>query len=295
MNMNPLKTGYSFFSFAENIDLQTAFNHTAKAGYDGAELIFGTNGYLTPNTKPNDIIHMRKMAEDIGLEIPSVGVWSLWENNLVSDAPATRQKAEDIILKQIDAAHLLGAKTVLIVPGYVGCDFVKNPEKIRYDKAWERAQNSFAKLAPVAQSAGIKIGIENVWNKFLLSPLELVRFIDEINSESLGIYFDVGNCLYIGYPEHWIEIFAHRIVQIHLSDYRCSQSGLGAFVDLFAGDVDFSAVSKALAVVKYEGYLILEMLPNYKQFPEISCFSNKYAVDKIIDMIKASSPSPALS
>lgn len=287
--MKTLKTGYSFFSFAENVDLQTAFEHTAKAGYDGAELIFGTNGYLTPHTSAKDIMRIQKMAADKGLSIPSVGVWSLWENNLVSDNPLIRQRAEDIILKQIEAAHLLGAKTILIVPGYVGCDFVKEPEKIHYDKAWERAQNAFAKLAPVAQSAGIKIGVENVWNKFLLSPLELVRFIDEINNKNFGIYFDVGNCLYIGYPEHWIEIFAHRIVQIHLSDYRCSQTGLGAFVDLFAGDVDFCAVAKALAVIEYEGYLVLEMLPNYKQFPEISCFSNKYAVDKIIDMIHQAS------
>lgn len=287
--MKKLKTAYSFFSFPENADLQKAFECTAKAGYDGAEVIFGSTGYLTPETSEKEIMSIKKMAENNGLSIPSVGVWSLWENNLVSDNPTVRKKAEDIILKQINAAALLGAQSLLVVPGYVGCDFVQNPEKIRYDIAWERAQESFSKLAPVAQKAGVKIGIENVWNKFLLSPLEFIRFVDEINNDFFGIYFDVGNSLYVGYPEHWIELFAHRIVQIHLSDYRCSQAGLGAFVDLFAGDVDFPAVAQALSAIRYEGYLVLEMLPNYKQFPEVSCFSNKYAVDKIVEMIGTSS------
>lgn len=280
-----LKTGYSFFSFAEDVNLQWALEQTAKAGYDGAELVFGANGYLTPQTTETEILEIRKKAEDLGLSIPSVGVWSLWENNLVSDNPQIRQKAEDIITKQIEAAHLLGAKNILVVPGYVGCDFVQSPEKIRYDIAWDRAQKSFEKLAPVAKSAEIKIGIENVWNRFLLSPLETARFIDEINHDSIGVYFDVGNCIYTGYPEQWIEILAHRIVQIHLSDCRFGQAGLGAFVDLFAGDVDFPQVAKALCNINYNGYLVLEMLPNYKQFPEISCFSNKYAVDKIVQMV----------
>ena len=119
------------------------------------------------------------MAQDTGLEIPSVGVWSLWENNLVSNDPSIRQKAEDIIKKQIECAALMGADTILVVPGYVGCDFASKPERIRYDVAYERCVKAFRSLAPLAERAGVSIGIENVWNRFLLSPLEMKRLVQD--------------------------------------------------------------------------------------------------------------------
>ena len=99
------------------------------------------------------------------------------------------------------------------------------------------------------------------------------------------MYLDVGNAVYIGYPEQWIEILGHRIKKLHMSNYRFDQAGIGAFVDLFAGDVDFPAVAKAIAGIGYDDYITLEMLPNYKQFPEVSLYADKYAMNKIIEMI----------
>lgn len=262
-----MKQGISLFSFSENTDVRWMFEHAKKAGYDGVEPVLSESGYLNPQTPEKDVLAMKRMADDMGLEIPSVGVWSLWQNNLVSDSEKTRQKAFGIVQKQIEAAHLLGAKTILVVPGYVGCNFVEHPEKIRYDIAYERAQDALSRLAPEAKAADVAIGIENVWNRFLLSPLETRRFLDEIGSDYVGMYLDVGNAVYIGYPEQWIEILGHRIKKLHMSDYRFDQAGIGAFVDLFAGDVDFPAVAKAIAGIGYDDYITLEMLPNYKQFP----------------------------
>jgi hexulose-6-phosphate isomerase len=123
-----------------------------------------------------------------------------------------------------------------------------------------------------------------VWNRFLLSPVEVARLVDEVASPFFGVYFDVGNIIYIGYPDQWIEILDKRIFKIHLSDYRFSQAGLGAFVDLFAGDVDFTAVVKSLKKIGYNDWLTMEMLPNYRQFPRTSIFSSKVAVDEILEM-----------
>ena len=95
------------------------------------------------------------------------------------------------------------------------------------------------------------------------------------------LYFDVGNVIYTGYPEDWIEILDSHIKKIHLSDFRYGQAGMGGFVDLFAGDVDFVKVGESLKRIGYDGWLTLEMLPNYKQFPEVSLFSNRPAVEKI--------------
>ena len=280
-----MKQGISLFSFTENTDVRWMFEHAQKAGYQGVEPVMSESGYLNPSTSEKEILAMRRMAEDFGLEIPSVGVWSLWENNLVSDSKEIRDKAFCIVQKQIEAAHLMGADTILVVPGYVGCEFASKPEKIRYDVAYERSQEALSRLADDAKQAGVAIGIENVWNKFLLSPMETARFLDEIGSEYVGIYLDVGNVIYTGYPEQWIEILGKHIKKLHMSDYRFDQAGIGAFVDLFAGDVDFEAVAKAIANIGYDDYITLEMLPNYKQFPEVSLYADKYAMDKISNLI----------
>lgn len=280
-----MKQGISLFSFSETTDVRWMFEHAQKAGYDGVEPVMSESGYLNPSTSQKEILAMRRMAEDLGLEIPSVGVWSLWENNLVSDQESIRNKAFSIVQKQIEAAHLLGADTILVVPGYVGCSFASKPEKIRYDIAYERSQDALSRLSRDAQQAGVAIGIENVWNRFLLSPLETRRFLDEIGSDCVGMYLDVGNVIYTGYPEQWIELLAGRIKKLHISDYRFDQAGIGAFVDLFAGDVDFPAVAEAIAKIGYDDYITLEMLPNYKQFPEVSLYADKYAMDKIAELV----------
>lgn len=279
-----MKTGVSLFSFTADADLKNIFCKIKAAGYDGAEPVLSENGYLNPNSTVAQIKEIKNLADDFGLEIPSVGVWALWENNLISNDAKTAKRAMDIVKKQIEAAHLLGADTILIVPGYVGCDFASEPERVRYDIAYDRCRSALEILAPEAEKANVNIGIENVWNRFLLSPLEMKRLIKEVGSPNVGVYFDVGNIMYIGYPGDWIEILDTDIKKIHLSDYRTSQSGLGAFVDLFAGDVDFKEVAQSLNKIGYDDYVILEMLPNYRQFPEVSIVSNKTAVDKIVEL-----------
>ena len=96
----------------------------------------------------------------------------------------------------------------------------------------------------------------------------------------------MGNVVYIGYPEQWVELLGKHIKKLHMSDYRFDQAGIGAFVDLFAGDVDFPAVAKAIADIGYDDYITLEMLPNYKQFPEVSLYADKYAMDRIAGLVE---------
>ncbi len=279
-----MKQGASFYSFAQDVNVEEAMRICGKAGYDGVEPVLSENGYLNMKSSDADVLRIGRLARENGLEIPSVGVWSLWEYNLASNDPARRRTAEDIVKKQLEVASALGADTVLVVPGSVGNDFSQTPEFVRYDIAYDRVQESLSGLAAYARAAGVCIGIENVWNRFLLSPIELRRFIDEIGSEFVGAYFDVGNILYIGYPDQWIDILGPRIKKIHFSDYRAGQAGLGAFVDLLAGDVDFAAVMAALRRIGYNGYVTLEMLPNYKEFPYVSMFANKHAMDAIVKL-----------
>ena len=276
-----MKLAYSMFSFSDKVKLKDTFSLIKNAGYDGVEPVLSENGYLNPKMSQAEVLEIKKLADYYGLEIPSVGAWSLWDNNPVSNNEITRKKAEEIIKRQLEFASILGADTILVIPGYTSCDFAKEEKRVRYDIAYDRALKLFSDLEKTASLYKVSIGIENVWNRFLLSPIEFRALLDTINSEYVGAYFDVGNIMYIAHPEDWIEILGKHIKKIPICDYRLSGHGLGAFVDVFAGDVDFIAVMKALKSISYNDYLTLEMLPNYERFPEVSVYSNKAAMDKL--------------
>lgn len=275
-----MKKGVSFFTFSQDVDLREACEQSAKAGYDGVEPVLSESGSLNMAATEKDLLSLRRMAEDMGLKICSVGAWNLWENNLAGEDPAAAAHAKDIIKKQIECAAILGADAILAVPGWVGTNFA--PGVVRYDVAYANAQKALASLAPFAEQAKVAIAVENVWNKFLLSPLETKRFLDEIGSPYVGAYFDVGNIIYIGYPDQWIDILGPRIKKLHFCDCRAEQAGLGMFVDLFEGSVDFDAVMAAVRRIGYDDWATVEFLPNYHRFPYQSIINAKLSLDRVL-------------
>ena len=276
-----MKTGVSFFTFGPECDILEALRQSAAAGYDGVELVLSEAGPLNMETSEKSLLSLRREIGDMGLSVCSVGAWNLWEYNLAGTDRKAAEHARDIVKKQIECAAVLGADTVLVVPGWVGTNFA--PGVIPYDTAYDNARQALAGLAPFASGAKVSIGIENVWNKFLLSPLEFRRFLDEINSPFVGAYFDVGNIIYIGYPDQWIRILGSRYIKkVHFCDCRGEQAGLGMFVDLFEGDVDFEAVMKALRDIGYDGWATVEFLPNYRRFPYQSIINARLSLDRIL-------------
>jgi hexulose-6-phosphate isomerase len=135
----------------------------------------------------------------------------------------------------------------------------------------------------VAERYRVNIGIENVWNKFLLSPLEFRDFIDRIDSPYVGCYYDVANTLLTGYPDQWIRILgSERIKKVHVKDFRTKIGTLEGFVDLLAGDVDFKAVIAALKEIGYDDYLTAEMIPVYHQYSDQIIYNTAASLDRII-------------
>lgn len=277
-----MKTAVSFYTFDQNVDLREACEQAKKAGYDGVELCISETGQLNMKTTEKELMQIRGMVNDMGLEVSSVGAWNLWEHNLAGEDAADAEYASNIIRKQIEYAHAFGADACLVVPGWVGTNFA--PGIVRYDRAYENSQKHLAALAPMAEDAGVSLGVENVWNKFLLSPLEMKRFLDEIGSDYVGAYFDVGNIIYIGYPDQWIEILGKYIKRLHFCDCRAEQAGLGMFVDLFEGDVDFEAVMKAAKNIGYDKWATVEFLPNYKRFPYQSVINARLSLERILSL-----------
>jgi hexulose-6-phosphate isomerase len=276
-----MKKGINIWSFPQGMGLEECMKIAKDAGFEGIELSLNEDGEISLNSKEQDILKFKKMAEDIGIEISGFAAGLYWKYPFTSNSKEIREKAKEICRKQIEFASILEVDTILVVPGAVGVDFMPGAEVVEYDIAYQRALESLIQLASEAEKFKVCIGVENVWNKFLLSPLEMRDFIDKINSNYVGAYIDVGNIIYIGYPEHWIKILGKRIKKVHIKDYRRQGCGLSGFVDLLSGDVNYPKVIEALKGVGYDGYLNAEMSP-YKDYSIQIIYNTSKSMDRIL-------------
>jgi len=252
------------------------------AGFDGIELTLEEKGEINLNSSRQDIMRIVEVSKEVGIKLSSLASGLLWDYSLTSSKVEVREKAKDIVKKILEFASYLGVDTVLVIPGAVDVFFNPQAEVVPYDVAYERSLDALRECALVAQEYKVAIGIENVWNKFLLSPLELRDFVDKINSEYVGVYFDVGNTLLIGYPEQWIRILDKRIKKVHIKDFRNSVGNVNGFVDLLEGDVNWREVIRALEEIDYNDYLTAEILPAYPQHPKALLYNISKSMDFIL-------------
>jgi len=280
-----MKKGISIWSFPAGMNIKSCMELAKKAGYEGIELSLDENGEISLETKYKEATKFAQMAESIGIEILGLATGLYWSYSFTSNDPEKRKKAMEIALKQIELASALNVDTILVVPGAVGVDFIPGCEIIDYDIAYDRALEAIKELSQMAEKKKINIGIENVWNKFLLSPIEMREFIDKIGSNYVGAYLDVGNTVYCGYPEHWIKILGSRIKKIHFKDYRREVGTVNGFVDLLAGDVNYPEVMKSLNMIGYKDYVTAEMIPPvpfYKHHTEQIVWNTSASMDRIL-------------
>lgn len=277
-----IKKAINIWSFKAGTSVTSCLEIAKAAGFDGIELALNETGEVSLTSTEKELLEIKKYAQDTEIELPSLATGLYWSYSLTSESKLIRDKAKSIVKKQLEMAAVIGADTILVVPGAVGVDFVSDSEIVSYDKAYDYALEALTELKAEAESFKVSIGIENVWNKFLLSPLEMRDFIDKVNSDFIGAYLDVGNIIYTGYPEQWIRILASRIKKIHFKDFRRSVGTLSGFVDLLAGDVNFPEVVKALHEINYHSYVTAEMLPNYTHHTNQIIFNTSNSMDQIL-------------
>lgn len=279
--VSALKKSINIWSFVGKTNRE-AMKLAKDAGFEGIELALGTDGEITMTSTDQELLSIKAYAEELGISIPSLSSGLCWANSLTANDPDERQRAFEMVERQLYCAKMLGAETILVIPGSVSVEFVPEWPVVDYDVVYDRALEQMKKLAPIAESYGVQIGLENVWNKFLLSPLEMRQFIDAVGSDYVGAYFDTGNVVYSGYPEQWIKILGKRIFKVHFKDYRRNPGGLNAFVDLLAGDVDWKAVRQAFADVGYEGWAAGEMIPQYAQGSDQLIYNTSASMERIM-------------
>ncbi len=216
-----------------------------EAGFEGAEMM--------SHMDQDEVLRARDAT---GLVIPSVCGMHHWTKPLSDPNPKVREEGLEALRQTLRDAKRYGATSVLLVPAVVN-------KLVSYADAYSRSQAEISKTVPLAEELGVKIAIENVWNQFLLSPLEAARYVDEFKSPAVGWHFDIGNVLNFGWPEHWIAILGKRIQKLHIKEFsrkKRDSEGLrkGFEVSLGEGDNNWPAIMKALDEIGYNGWAIAE-------------------------------------
>ena len=261
----------------------SAFLHAAKRhGYDAVELCIGESGALGLDADEAKCAAIVEEAQSLGLSIPSTASGLYWARALGDSTESARAQAVSDLKKMLQISSWLGAKTHLTIPGAVEVFFLPEREIVDYEHVWKYATEGIREVLPTAEAVGVRMGIENVWNKFLMSPIEMKTFLDQFNSPFVGSYLDVANILPFGYPEQWLRILGDKIVGIHFKDFRKAVGTIEGFVDLLEGDVNWPELMKAIEEIGYVGPVVGEMIPYYKHFPDVRLANTSRAMDAIL-------------
>ena len=247
-NRVALKKAVKFGMIEEDMTILQKFELLKSLGFDGVEM---------DSPSDLDVDEVVAARDTAGLPIHGVVDSVHWRQTLSDADPAVREAGLDGLKTALNDAHAFGASTVLLVPAVVNRD-------VSYDDAYSRSQTEIRKVLPMANELGVKIAIENVWNRFLLSPLEAARYVDEFESDMIGWYMDVGNIVTFSWPEQWIRILGHRVLKLDIKEYsRAKRDEEGPYagfrVALGEGDCNWPEVLNALDEIGYEGWATAEI------------------------------------
>jgi L-ribulose-5-phosphate 3-epimerase len=239
----PIKKGLVFDMLPNKLSYTDRFKLARDVGFEVVQ------APTTPDR--HEAEEIKKAADAANLRIDSVMNMDHWKYPLSSSDSAVVAKSVEGMKTSLHNAKLWGSDAVLLVPAVVNAE-------TSYSEAWTRSQKEIRKLLPMAAELKVVIAIEEVWNKFLLSPLEMKKYIGEFESPWIKAWFDVGNVVLYGYPQDWIRTLAKSIYKVHLKDFKRKEGGY-AWVNLGDGDVDWAAVRRAFSEIGYSGSVIAEL------------------------------------
>jgi L-ribulose-5-phosphate 3-epimerase len=265
--------------FPKDLPRSECFTQARSAGFDAIELSIGPDFPL--DISHDDARRMAEAADKAGIRIATLWISdALHQNPLNAADAAVRARGVEAIRRAISIATDMNCTDILLYAVRLG-----NGARLEYgsQETWDRFTAELTKVVPDAERAKVSLNPENVWNKFLLSPLEMRSFVDQFHSEWVGTHFDAGNCMQYGYPEDWILTLGKRIRRIHAKDFKLGGRGEPArFADLLEGDVNWKAVMAALVKIGYNGVISPEIGRNPQKTDQLKEVSA--ALDKILAM-----------
>lgn len=276
-----MKKSINAWSVPAQLTFEETFQAVSQAGFEGIELNLDAEGAsahaFSLSSDEADYARVRALSQKYHLPVGSISTSLYGANPLGSDCPQMREKGKQVLRKQLEIARALGADGILAVPGGMS-------DTVTLLKAHENAAAALQEMIPEIESSGIRVGLENVWNGFFMSPFDMKAFIDGLGSPYIGAYFDVGNVVVTSAPEHWIEILGSRIFKIHVKDYkREGRIYSGGWVNLLEGSTNWDKVIHALRSAGYNGYITAE-LPVIGWNPEYLYTTTVQALDIILQM-----------
>ena len=258
--------GISYLSFENGLSntesIDSALTQTKSNGFDALELSVSSEGVINTNTSKAECEIIREKINDSGVFVDSIATGMSWGVSPTSDDESIRKQSISLHQDAIKVASHLECKALLFVPGVVKSPI--SPEIVRYDRALDRLREAINQCLPIAEDLNVDLCMENVWNGFFYSPIELRDFVDSFNSDRLGIYLDIGNLIgYQQYPPHWVELLNSRIKRVQIKDFQenFDWTGSFSFCDIGAGDVPWNETIEALNSIQYKSTIIAEMLP----------------------------------
>ena len=273
------------FPYPERMNLEECLRLAKAAGFDGIELNYDLDNDLSPKGTTADYTRIRQLADRIGIQISGLCSFLFWPYPLTSNDAAKRNRGIELAGMMTRAAHDLGVENLLVVPGAVHIPWRTDHEPVPNDVCDKRAREAIGKLLPTAERLGVSMNIENIFfNAYLMSPGEMIAFVDSFKSERLRVHFDTGNIMMFQFPEHWIVQLGSRIKNVHLKEFtkKGTDYSLETFRPLLDGTTNWPAVMEAFGAVNYKGYLTFEYFHPYPHYPEALVYQTSDSLDRLL-------------
>jgi len=277
------------FPYPERMSLQQCLQLAKDAGFDGIELNYDLDNDLSPKAGSKEFTEIRKLADKIGIAISGLCSFLFWPYPLSSNDPEKRSRGLELAGKMAQAAHDLGVENLLVVPGAVHIPWRTDHEPVPNDICDRRAREAIGKLLPQAEKLKVYLNIENIFfNGYLMTPMEMVSFVDSFNSPNVRVHFDTGNIMLFQFPEHWISVLGKRIKNVHLKEFtkKGTDHSLETFRPLLDGTTNWPAVMDAFDQTGYRGYLTFEYFHPYPHYPEALVYQTSDSLDRILGKVR---------
>ena len=273
------------FPYPDKMNLRECLQLAKDAGFDGIELNYDLESDLSPKSGPKDFQAIRKMSDEIGIAISGLCSFLFWPYPLTSNNPTERKRGMELAGLMTEAAHHLGTDNLLVVPGAVHMPWREDHEPTPNDICNQRAKEAIKKLLPKAEKLNVHLNMENIFfNGYLLSPDEMIRFVDGFDSEYVHVHFDTGNIMLFQFPEHWIRILGNRIRNVHLKEFtkKGTDHSLESFRPLLDGTTNWPVVMEAFNEIGYDGYLTFEYFHPYQHYPEALIYQTSDSLNRML-------------
>jgi L-ribulose-5-phosphate 3-epimerase len=276
------------FPYPDRMNLRECLQLAKDAGFDAIELNYDLDNDLSPKSGTREYHAIRRMAEEIGIAISGVCSFLFWPYPLTSNDAAERNRGLELAGLMTRAAHDLGTDNLLVVPGAVHIPWRPDHDPTPNHLCDQRARAAIGQLLGDAETLKVHLNIENIFfNGYLMTPGEMIDFVDRFQSDYVRVHFDTGNIMLFQFPEHWIEMLGNRIQNVHLKEFtkNGTDHSLESFRPLLDGTTNWPAVIDAFDKIEYRGYLTFEYFHPYPHYPEALVYQTADSLNRLLGLV----------